>query len=93
VERKDVTDLPNFHVERINQAHQRLDAVDSRLKSVETHVAVATERAKNMQDTLGEIKGALSDIKGTITWVTRLIIGGIIMGAVAFALAGGFNVP
>ncbi len=85
--------LNTFHVERINQAHQRLDAVDGRLKSVETHVAVATERAKNMQESLSEIKDGLVEIKGTITWVTRLIIGGLIMGAVAFALSGGFHVP
>ncbi|AWD21601.1 hemolysin XhlA family protein [Fuscovulum blasticum] len=81
-----MTDVNSFHVERINQAHKRLDEHDGRLKSVETHVAVAAERDRHIQQ-------SLSDIKGSLSWITRLVLGGIVMGAIAFLLAGGFNVP
>lgn len=81
-----MTELTHFHVERINQAHQRLDEHDGRLKTVETHVAVSAERDRHIQQ-------SLSDIKGSLSWITRLVLGGIVMGAVAFVIAGGFNVP
>lgn len=85
MERKDVTDIANFHVERINQAHQRLDEHDNRLKSVETHVAVSAERDRHIQNSLGKLESGQ-------TWLIRLVIGGIVMGAIAFLIAGGFNV-
>lgn len=73
------------HIQRIDQAHQRLDKHDSRLITLETHTAVATERAKN-------IEKSLDDIKGGQTWLIRLVIGAILLGVVAFILKGGLNV-
>ena len=35
---------------------------------------------------------SLKEIKGTITWLNRTIIGGILMAAVAFLISGGLNV-
>jgi len=85
VERKDVTDLTHLS-ERLRDAHQRLDRHDGRLSALETHSAAETVRAE-------KIEQSLDDIKGGITWITRLIIGAMLLGAVGFALAGGFNVP
>jgi len=79
-----VTDI-NFHAERIDQAHRRLDAQEKRITSLETLTAVTAERNQNIRDDL-------NDIKGSLTWITRLVIGGIIAGAVAFLISGGFNV-
>jgi hypothetical protein len=42
-------------------------------------------RSQNIERSLGEIQSG-------ITWITRLVIGGIIAGAVAFILGGGLNV-
>lgn len=80
-----MTDLPTFFTERLNQAHQRLDDHDGRLKSVETHVAVAAERDRHIQHSLGKLESGQ-------TWLIRLVIGGIVMGAIAFLMAGGFHV-
>lgn len=90
--RSEVTDLSN-HIQQLNAAHVRLDKHEGRLTQLETQTAVAAERDRNIQMTLGEIKGGLGEIKGTISWITRLVIGGIVMGAVGFLIAGGFNVP
>lgn len=81
-----MSDISTYHAERINQAHKRLDEHDGRLKSVETHVAVAAERDRHIQDSLGKLESGQ-------TWLIRLVLGGIIMGAVGFLIAGGFNVP
>ncbi len=83
----------DHHIQQLNAAHVRLDKHEGRLTQLETQTAVAAERDRNIQITLGEIKGGLGEIKGTISWITRLVIGGIVMGAVAFLIAGGFNVP
>lgn len=80
-----MTDITSFHADRLAQAHQRLDQHDGRLSSLESHVAVATERDRHIQQ-------SLSDIKGGVTWITRLVLGGIVMGALAFLIAGGFSV-
>lgn len=79
-----MTDFSTFHVERINQAHQRLDEHDSRLKSVETHVAVSAERDRHIQQ-------SLADIKGGVTWLQRTVFGAILLAIVGFLLAGGLN--
>lgn len=81
-----MSEFSSFHVERINQAHKRLDEHDGRLKSVETHVAVAAERDRHIQTSLGKLESGQ-------TWLIRLVIGGIVMGAIAFLIAGGFSVP
>lgn len=83
---REVTDISSFHVERINSAHKRLDDHDGRLKSLETNVAVSAER-------YGHIQTSLTEIKDGVRWYTRLVMGGILGGIVAFLLAGGFNVP
>lgn len=85
MEREDVTDLTHLN-ERLRDAHSRLDRHDGRLSALETHTAAEAVRAQNIEQ-------SLEDIKGGITWITRLVLGAIILGAVGFALAGGFNVP
>ena len=80
-----VSDLPQHQAERIAQAHQRLDTHESRLTKLEIHSAGETVRSQNIERSLGEIQSG-------ITWITRLVIGGIIAGAVAFLMAGGLNV-
>lgn len=79
-----VTDI-SVHIQRIDQAHQRLDIHDNRLTKLETHTAVAEERAKHIQTSLTKIESGQS-------WLIRLIIGAIILAGIAFAMKGGLNV-
>lgn len=79
-----VTDI-SAHIQRIDQAHQRLDIHDNRLTKLETHTAVAAERAEHIQKSLDKIESGQS-------WLIRLIIGAIILAGIAFAMKGGLNV-
>lgn len=79
-----MTDIAH-HLQRIDQAHQRLDQHDTRLTKLETHTAGAAERAEHIQKSLDKIENGQS-------WLIRLILGAIIVAAIAFALKGGLNV-
>ena len=79
-----MTDL-SHHLDRIAQAHQRLDQHDIRLTKLETHTAVAAERAEHIQKSLDKLENGQS-------WLIRLVLGGIVMGALAFLISGGMNV-
>lgn len=75
----------DLHEGRLSDAHRRLSDHDARIMSVERDQAIFAERITTMVETL-------KDIKGTITWLNRTIIGGILMAALAFVVKGGFNV-
>lgn len=49
------------------------------------------ERWKHMDDRFNRLEAKLSGVSDTLTWITRLIIGGIIMAIVAFMIGGGFK--
>lgn len=70
--------------ERINEAHRRLDRHDGRLGQLETDRAVSQEQYKS-------IVKSLDKISGTMTWMNRLIVGGIVTGIIAFIISGGLN--
>lgn len=61
------------------------DRVETRLTVLETKGAVDEVHRINVETRL---KG----IEGTLVWLTRLIIGALILAAVGFALNGGFSV-
>ena len=48
------------------------------------------ERWKHMDDRFNRLEVKLASVSDTLTWITRLIIGGIIMAIVAFMIGGGF---
>ena len=51
----------------------------------------------SLKESLTETKKSLGDdigsIAGTLQWITRLLIGGIALGVVAFLMNGGFTLP
>lgn len=87
-----MTDTTALHADQIAQAHRRLDAHDARhvkhderLTTLEIHTAREAERSQN-------IVRSLAKIESGITWITRLVIGGLIAGIVTFLLSGGVHV-
>ncbi|MBB5721703.1 VanZ family protein [Loktanella ponticola] len=56
--------------------------VEQRLNAIETRSAVDEVHRANVADRLGHIEDALK-------WLVRLVIGGLLMSAVAFVLQGG----
>ena len=59
--------------------------IEKRLQSLELRSAVDEVHRTNVEGRLGGIEEALK-------WLVRLIIGALILGVIAYALSGGFDV-
>lgn len=65
------------------QDEDRLRALESRITVIERDYAVGTIISVNADK-------RLSSIEDTLRWLVRLIIGALLMAAVAFSMKGGF---
>ena len=74
-------------------AAARLTALEAWRQHLAVSEAHREGQWKLMEKKLDDVSSDVGDIKGTLTWVSRLIIGGIIAAIVAFMVKGGFNVP
>ncbi|HBS99179.1 MAG TPA: hypothetical protein DEB47_04785 [Citreicella sp.] len=79
-----MTDFPNHVTESIHRAHARLDSHDGRLRTLELNEA-------GMAQQISHANEKLNGIQQSITWVLRLIVGGLIMAAITFIVSGGLN--
>lgn len=59
-----------------------METVDRRLTAIETRNAVDEVHRSNVSD-------RLSAIEDTLKWLVRLIIGGLLMAALTYAVQGG----
>jgi len=59
-------------------------SIEKRLQSLELRNAVDEVHRTNVENRLGAIED-------TLKWLVRLIIGALLMGAVAYALKGGLS--
>ncbi len=59
------------------------DRIEERIIALETRNAVDEVHRTNVADRLGAIED-------TLKWLVRLIIGGLLMAAVTYAVQGGF---
>lgn len=48
---------------------------------------------ENLVKTVDTVDKKIDGMAGNMTWIVRLIIGGLIMGVIAFLFKGGFKVP
>ena len=55
---------------------------ERRIQLIETHQAVESVHRENVAE-------RLSAIEDTLSWLVRLVIGGLVMGLVGFVLQGG----
>ncbi|MBQ2262220.1 MAG: pseudouridine synthase [Loktanella sp.] len=60
------------------------DSFDGRLRALETRNAVDSVHRDNVATRLGAIED-------TLKWLVRLIIGGMLMAAVSYAVQGGLT--
>ncbi|MCP3969045.1 MAG: pseudouridine synthase [Rhodobacteraceae bacterium] len=58
--------------------------IEKRLQSLELRSAVDEVHRSN-------VEGRLGSIEETLKWLVRLMIGGFVTGAMAYALKGGFS--
>lgn len=79
-------------VEHQTQGHgQRLSALETWQRQKDIDSARHDERWKHMDDRFNRLEAKLVSVNDTLTWITRLIIGGIIMAIIAFMVGGGFS--
>ena len=62
-----------------------MDKIEDRLAALETRNAVDTVHRDNVTDRLVAIEDMLK-------WLVRLIIGGLLLGGLTFALQGGLTI-
>lgn len=77
-----MTDMSGHHAAEIVRAHQRLDAHSHRLHQLELSEASNSEWRTQTAE-------KLDDIKSGVTWINRLLWGGLITAVLAFIVAGG----
>jgi len=70
---------------------QRLSNLEAWQRQKDIDSARHDERWKHMDDRFNRIETKLAGVNDTLTWIMRIVIGGILMGAVAFMLQGGFS--
>lgn len=80
-----MADISAHFSDQLAMTHRRLDAHDGRLGQLEVQAAAEKVRSRNIEESLAAIQSG-------ITWITRLVIGGIVAGAIAFVVSGGLNV-
>ena len=69
---------------------QRLTALEAWQRQTEIGEAKRGEQWTNLQRDLVSITTSISEIQGTLRWIGRTIIGGMLVAAVAFMIRGGF---
>lgn len=81
-------------VEHQTQGHgQRLSALEAWQRQKDIDSARHDERWKHMDERFNRLETGLGDVNGTLKWIMRIIIGGILAGVVAFMIRGGFAPP
>lgn len=68
--------------QRLSALELKCGTIDVRLRDLETNDAVGNERQK-------QVLRDLSEVKATLTWLNRLLIGGIVVGVITFIVKGG----
>ncbi len=63
---------------------RKFEALERRMAHLETQMAVNGVHHETVET-------GLSEIRETMRWIVRLIIGSVIVAALAFAVKGGFN--
>lgn len=77
---------------RIGQVHSRIDAHEQRLQATDKRLTQLEIDSAGHALRSQHIDARLSEIQSGITWITRLVLAGIIGGIVAFIIQGGLNV-
>lgn len=69
-----------------------LERVETKVLKLEQDVIVLKTEGAVEKERHTTVLGRLDKIDGHISWILRLIVGGIVMAILGYALKGGFNV-
>ncbi|MDX3926729.1 MAG: hypothetical protein QHC90_13120 [Shinella sp.] len=74
-------------------SEQKMTMLEQWKAQMDILTARKDEQFNNVIAQIAGLDKKIDDLGGTLKWIGRTIIGGIILGAVGFALKGGFNLP
>lgn len=74
-------------------AAARLTALEAWRQQSAVEDATRKGEWSNMREKLDGVSSSVNDVKATLTWLNRILIGGIVLGALGFMMRGGFQVP
>lgn len=74
-------------------AAARLTALEAWRQQIAVDDATRKGEWNNMREKLDGVSSSVNDVKATLTWLNRILIGGIVIGIVGFMMRGGFQVP
>ncbi len=72
---------------------QRLAAVEAWQRQSDIADARKDEQFKHMDSRFSTLDAKIDGVSGTLNWIAKLVVGGIILAIVAFMMGGGFKVP
>ncbi len=96
-------DLSGVRV-RVNSLEHTATLHEQRITALEhwrTHSDISDARREeqmagfrtSIDKDMASIKEDINGLAGTLQWITRLLIGGILLGILAFLMKGGFALP
>jgi hypothetical protein len=71
--------------------NQRLTSLETWQRQSEIGEAKRGEQWATLQRDMGTITDRIGEVQGTLKWIGRTIIGGIIIAIMAFLVGGGFS--
>ena len=74
-------------------AGARLTALEAWRQQLAVEDATRQGQWSNMKEKLDGVSSSVNEVKATLTWLNRILIGGIVLGIVGYMMRGGFNVP
>lgn len=77
---------------RVVSLEHRHGEVKSRLKLLETWQGEVNIAHARQEEKFNSMLVVLMEVKDSLRWVTRLIVGGIVAAAMAFITGGGLNI-
>ncbi|QOF72382.1 hypothetical protein IG197_04670 [Aminobacter sp. SR38] len=72
---------------------QRLAALEARQRQSDIAEARKDEQFKHMDMRFSTLDAKIDGVSGTLNWIAKLVISGIILAIVAFMMGGGFKLP
>lgn len=63
---------------------------DEQFKHMDARFGSLDRKIESVENTLG---GKIDTVNGSLSWIGRLIIGGVVAAVLAFIVKGGFNLP
>lgn len=72
---------------------RRMDNLEAGQKTLEKRMATVETQSAVDEVHRVNVESRLSAIEDTLKWLVRLILGALILGALAFALGGGLGLP